>query len=87
MTVLSDHDSAVFSLQSFESALELAVDQHLRAVGNLVGCWTINSARDVAWNNCLLLWEVRDIPVARQLFCAGLAATAALASRLLLVAV
>jgi hypothetical protein len=55
--------------------------------GNLVGCWTINSARDAAWNNCLLLWEVRDIPVARDLLCDGLAATAALASRMLLVPV
>jgi len=73
--------------QSFESAPERAVDQHLRAVGNLVSCWTINSARDVAWNNCLLLWEVRDIPAARGLLCDGLSAAAALASRMLLVAV
>jgi Family of unknown function (DUF5995) len=73
--------------QSFESAPELAVDHHLQAVCNLVGCWSINSARDAAWDNCLLLWELRDIPAARQLFCDGLAAAAALASRLLLVAV
>jgi hypothetical protein len=73
--------------QSFESAPERAVDQHLRAVDNLIGCWTINSARDAAGNHCLLLWEVRDIPVARDLLCDGLAATAALASRMLLVPV
>lgn len=73
--------------QSFESAPELAVDQHLRAVCNLVGSWTITSARDAAWNNCLLLWHIRDVPPARKLLCDGLAATAALASRMLLVAV
>jgi hypothetical protein len=73
--------------QSFESAPELAVDHHLQAVSNLVASWTINSARDLAWNNSLLLWELRDIPLARQLFLGSLAATAATASRLLLVAV
>ncbi|MGO9054944.1 MAG: DUF5995 family protein, partial [Streptosporangiaceae bacterium] len=59
----------------------------LQAVSNLVASWTINSARDLAWNNSLLLWELRDIPLARQLFLDSLAATAATASRLLLVAV
>jgi hypothetical protein len=73
--------------QSFESALELAVDQHLSAVNNLIASWTINSARDLAWNNCLLLWAVRDDPFARGLLADSLASSAAIASRLLLVAV
>src|ERR1700730_9265337 len=53
--------------QSFESAPELAVDRHLSAVATLIGNWTINSARDLAWTNCLLLWAVRDNRVARGL--------------------
>ena len=73
--------------QSFESAPELAVDHHLTAVNNLIASWTINSARDLAWNNCLLLWQVRDDPIARALLADSLAGSAALASRLLLVAV
>ena len=73
--------------QSFESAPELAVDQHLCAVATLIGNWTINSARDMAWNNCLLLWAVRHDPVARGLLLDSLAASTAMASRLLLVAV
>ena len=73
--------------QSFESAPELAVDRHLQAVCDLVGSWAINSARDVAWNNSLLLWDVRENPAARGLLCDSLAATTALASRMLLVAV
>src|SRR5215469_1471967 len=73
--------------QSFESAPELAVDHHLSAVSNLVANWSINSARDLAWTNCLLLWGMRDDPPARELFLGSLAASAALASRLLLVAV
>jgi len=73
--------------QSFESAPELAVDRHLSAVNSLIANWTINSARDLAWSNCLLLWAVRDDPIARALFLDTLAASTALASRMLLVAV
>jgi hypothetical protein len=73
--------------QSFESAPELAVDRHLQAVCNLVGTWSINSARDLAWTNSLLLWQVRDVPIARGLLCDSLAVTTATASRTLLVAV
>jgi hypothetical protein len=73
--------------ESLESAPELAVDHHLAAVNNLIAGWTINSARDLAWNNCLLLWAVRDDPIARGLLADSLAASAALASRLLLVEV
>jgi hypothetical protein len=73
--------------ESFESAPELAVDRHLAAVNNLVANWTINSARDLAWTNSLLLWAVRDDPVARGLLADSLAASAALSSRLLLVTV
>jgi Family of unknown function (DUF5995) len=73
--------------QSFESAPELAVDRHLSAVATLIGNWSINTARDMAWNNCLLMWAVRHNPVARGLLLDSLAASTAMASRLLLVAV
>jgi len=72
--------------QSFESAAERDVDRHLQAVYNLVASWSINSARDLAWNNSLLLWEVRGEPTARGLLCDSLAMTTAAASRMLLVA-
>jgi hypothetical protein len=81
-------DAAEQSIRrSFESAPERAVDRHLAAVCNLVACWTINSARDAAWNNSLLLWDLRGNPAARDLLWGTRAATAALASRMLLVAV
>jgi hypothetical protein len=81
-------DAAEQSLrESLESAPELAVDHHLAAVNNLIASWTINSARDLAWNNCLLLWAVRDDPIASRLLAGSLARSATLASRLLLVAV
>ena len=73
--------------QSFEDAAELAADRHLSAVANLIGNWSINSARDVAWNNSLLLWAIRDDPVPRDLFLGTLTSSTVLASRMLLVAV
>ena len=72
--------------QSFESAPELDVGRHLSAVADLIGNWTITSARDLAWDNCLLLWAVRDDPIARGLALDTLAASTALAGRMLLVA-
>jgi len=59
----------------------------MAAVANLIATWTINSARDLAWNNCLLLWATRDGPIARGLFLDTLATSTALASQMLLVAV
>jgi hypothetical protein len=73
--------------QSLESAPELAADRHLQAVCNLAAAWSINSARDLAWTNSLLLWQVRDVPVARGLLCDSLAITTAMASRALLIVV
>ncbi len=73
--------------QSFETGAELAVDRHLSAVASLVASWTITSARDLAWTNCLLLWAVRDDPFVRQLVLDALATSTAMASRMLLVPV
>jgi len=73
--------------QSFESAAERAADRHLAAVANLIACRTINSARDLAWTNSLLLWQVRDDQAGYELLGDSLAVSAELAGRLLLVAV
>lgn len=73
--------------ESFESAPEVAVDKHLSAVANLIANWALNSTRDLAWNNCLLLWAIRDDPIGRALFLDTLAASTAMANRMLLVEV
>jgi hypothetical protein len=73
--------------QSLETRIEQAVDDHLKAVATLTCNWCMNSARDVAWDNSLLLWAIRDVSLAQTLFLDGLARTTAMASRLLLVAV
>jgi Family of unknown function (DUF5995) len=71
--------------ESFESGAVLAADEHVRAVLNLIGNWSINQARDVAWDTALGLWEARGIPAVRELFLASLARTVAATSQLLLV--
>ena len=79
-------DAAEQSIRrSFETEAERAADRHLAAVASLIAGWTIGSARDLAWTNGLVLWETRDLPPARDLVADSLAATAALASRMLLV--
>ena len=71
--------------QSFESSVVLAADQRAQAVLDLVGNWSINSARDVAWDTALGLWAARPIAVVEDLMMNALARTVAMASRCLLV--
>jgi hypothetical protein len=73
--------------QSFESGAEAAADKDVQGVLDLVGNWSINSARDVAWDTGRALWECRHIGAAEDLMMNALARTVAMASRCLLVAV
>jgi Family of unknown function (DUF5995) len=73
--------------ESFEPPDVLDVDEHVAAVANLICNWSISSARDVAWDNALALWDVRDNETATRLLTGTLARTVAMASRFLLVAV
>jgi hypothetical protein len=80
-------DDAEQSLrQSFESGAVLHWDRDTQAVEDLVGNWSINSARDVAWDTALALWRSRGDPTVEDLLMNGLARTVAMASRCLLVA-
>jgi hypothetical protein len=72
--------------ESFEPADARDVDAHVAAVTNLVCNWSINSARDVAWDTAVALWDVRDHQMAIRLLTEALARTVAMASRCLLVA-
>lgn len=73
--------------ESFESPDVRQVDRHVAAVANLVDNWSINAARDVAWDTALALWAVRHHPTATELMTASVARTVAMVSRSLLVAV
>lgn len=82
--LLDDAEEAI--RRSLENRLEQAVDSHLATVATLTCNVTMNFARDVAWDNSLRLWQLRDLPGVDKIFLDGLAASTAVASRLLLVA-
>jgi hypothetical protein len=71
--------------QSFELQAERHDDQRAQAVLNLVCNWSINTARDAAWDTALGLWAARHIAAVEDLIMRGLARSVALASRCLLV--
>jgi len=73
--------------ESFEPPAVVVVDHHVAAVVNLLANWSITTARDVAWDTTLALWQVRDFTIAVQLLTGALARTVAMASRGLLLAV
>jgi hypothetical protein len=73
--------------QSFESGVSLEDDRDAQAVLDLVSNWSINSARDVAWDTAMALWMSRHLDQVESLLMDGLARTVAMASSCLLVAV
>ena len=83
-TLLDAADQSV--RQSFESSVARQADRRAQAVLNLICNWSINSARDVAWDTALGLWQCRSIATVEGLLMNGLARTVAMASRCLLVA-
>jgi hypothetical protein len=70
--------------QSFESSVVLDIDRHAQSVLDLIGNWSINSARDVAWDTALALWRCRDVTAVEDLLMNSVARTVAMASRCLL---
>ena len=73
--------------ESFEPPEVVVVDQHVAAVANVVGNWSINAAREVAWDTAVALWDVRDHKMATQLLTGALARSVAMVSRGLLAVV
>ena len=73
--------------ESFEPAALRSGDRHVAAVTNLVCDWSINDARDIAWNTAQAIWAVRDQQIATRLLTDSLARIVAIGTRTLLVAV
>ena len=55
----------------------------MQTVPDLVSNWSINSARDVAWDTAVGLWRCRDVATVEDLLMNGLAHTVGMASRCL----
>jgi hypothetical protein len=73
--------------ESFEPADVREADRHVAAVANLVCDWSLNEARDIAWDTALGLWAVRDNHLATELLTSALARVVGLASSAVLTAV
>jgi Family of unknown function (DUF5995) len=83
-TLLDDAEQSI--RESFESGVALRTDRDVTAVLNLIANWSINSARDVAWDTAMALWMSRHVEGVEDLLMNSLARTVAMASRCLLVA-
>jgi hypothetical protein len=71
--------------ESFLEGVALEVDrEHVAPVANLVGAWSINRARDAAWTNARVLWELDGVEPLRSDYAATLSRSVGLAGRLLL---
>jgi hypothetical protein len=70
--------------QSLLDGDALVWDRRLSGVTNVIGSWSIARARDAAWLNANLLWDIDKISSLRRPFLAALAHTVGLTGQLLL---
>lgn len=80
--ILSDVHEEV--RQSFLSGIALDVDRELAPVLTLVGSWSVARARDAAWVNTEVLWELHRVPDLAVEYRATLSRSVGLAGRALL---
>lgn len=73
--------------QSFLDGVVLEVDRGLSPLTTLVGSWSIARAREAAWTNGEVLWQLRASPRLRDTFQRNLCRTVGLAGRAFLVRV
>jgi len=70
--------------RSFLDDAERRIDDHIGSVVHLVSAWNIDKAREVAWINVQLLWELRRSGFFTGLHLRALGGTVGMGSRLLL---
>jgi hypothetical protein len=73
--------------QSLLDEAERLLDHEVSPVLNLVGSWSVSRARDAAWQQALVLWELQDSPTLTRTYLESLAGSVGLVSRQLLVPV
>ncbi|TPG14002.1 DUF5995 family protein [Pedococcus bigeumensis] len=72
--------------QSLLDETERRLDHEISPVLNLVGSWSVSRARDAAWQQALVLWELQSSPTLTRTYLDSLASSVGLVSRQLLVA-
>jgi len=71
--------------ESFEQGEVLRLDRQFAGLENVAANWSIARARDAAWTNGEVLWELRGSPPLQRSYGAALADMVGMASRGLLV--
>ena len=71
--------------QSLLDETERLLDREVSPVLNLVGSWSVSRARDAAWQQALVLWELQSSPTLTRTYLESLAGSVGLVSRQLLV--
>jgi len=82
--LLDDAEQSV--RESFEPPDIRLADRHVAAVTNLLCDWSVDEARDVAWDTALAIWAVREHTLTTRLLTDALARLVAMGTRTLLVA-
>jgi hypothetical protein len=80
--LLGDLEPAI--QESFEEGILLELDRQFAGIDNLAATFSIKAAREVAWNNALTLWTLRDERFLARPFLDGLDRLVAFAGRSLL---
>jgi hypothetical protein len=80
--LLGDLEPAI--QESFEEGILLELDRQFAGIDNLAATFSIKAAREVAWNNALTLWSLRDQRFLSRPFLDGLDRLVAFAGRSLL---
>ncbi|WP_163543872.1 DUF5995 family protein [Occultella kanbiaonis] len=70
--------------QSFLSGLALEVDRRFAPVANLIATWSIAKAREAAWTNAEVLWELRGSGSVEEAYLDSLAGSVGMVGRYLL---
>jgi len=70
--------------RSFLTELQRDIDDHIGLAAHLISAWNIDKARDVAWVNLCLMWELREASFISGLYRSALGRTVGMGSRLLL---
>jgi hypothetical protein len=72
--------------RSFLDEVGRAADDGMGRLAHLVGCWSIDRARDVSWVTAETMWSLRDLGALRDRYLDGLAHTVGMTTSALLLA-
>lgn len=73
--------------QTLLTGLAAVADHHLGRLDDVIALWKVRKARETAWENAEILWELRSMPPVRRKFETNLDRLVALSSKGLLASV